>query len=180
MKRTLTDEQIEMFKHSELEQVARAERLAREELGLEDDGHESRAQRQPAMSPLSDASSMDDDLVGLVSSTPLERANVPSPSPAISRSETPTLPVPGFGSSKRSLSTSTKRSGASSSSKPAHPKKKHRKEEVPYEQRNKRKWEEHIASVNPVKGTWMYESKTENRLLREMDDVKDESVELDY
>ena len=59
-------------------------------------------------------------------------------------------------------------------------KKKQRKEEIPYEQRNKRKWEEHIASVEPVKGTWMYESKTENRMLREMDDVKAESVEMDY
>lgn len=184
-----------MFRHSEMEEIARAERLAREEMEQEREQKGVRAKeeqemerefaggrgKEKAMSPLSDASSMDEDLIGLATNTaPTKHAHTNSPSPA-----TPTLPVPSFTSTKRSHSTSTKHSGTSTStttSKPAHPKKKHRKEEVPYEQRNKRKWEEHIATVDPVKGTWMYESKTANRLRRELDDVRDEGggVEMDY
>lgn len=179
MRRTLTDEQIEMFRHSELEQIAREERLAREEQGLESDNDGGQA-GQRTKSPLSDVSSLEEDLVGLATFAPPTKQANASPSPAASRSGTPALPVAAFTSTKRSASTSTKRSETPGDSKPARPKKKFRKEEVPYEQRNKRKWEEHIATVDPVKGTWMYESKTENRLLREMDDVKAEEVELDY
>lgn len=164
VKRTLTDEQIEMFRHSELEQVARAERLAREELGLDDEA---------APSPRSDASSLDEDLVGL--SRPHKHPKHPhSLLTAASRSKTRTLPVDAFSSSKRSTST------ASADNRSGRQMKKQRKEDIPYDQRNKRKWEEHIATVDPVKGTWMYESKTENRLRREADNIKAESVELDY
>lgn len=185
VKRTLTDEQIEMFRHSELEQIARAERLWREEQGLDEEDDATYAQLG-AVSPRSDASS-NEDLVGLAKAAPVMKQKTvpvlsPAPAPAAveSRSATPTLPVPTFASTKRSNSSSSKQSGVSNTNKAGRRMKKQRKEEVPYEQRNKRKWEEHIATVEPVKGTWMYESKTKHRLLREMDDVKAESIEMDY
>lgn len=170
VKRTLTDEQIEMFRHSEMEQMARAERLARE---AQDEATEDQA---PAWSPHSDASSLEEELVGLASKTPSEKKP-----PAATRKPAPrknqVLPIPHFSSTKRTSPNTIDGVGVS---KPQRKMKRDREEEVPYEQRNKRKWEEHIASVDPVKGSWMYESKTENRLRREQDNIKDESVELDY
>jgi hypothetical protein len=47
--------------------------------------------------------------------------------------------------------------------------------DVPYEERNKRKWEGFIAGKDAVQG-----SLTHRRLAREMDDQKVESVEMDY
>ena len=180
VKRTLTDEQIEMLRHSEMEQIARMERLAQEEEEWQR-GDGAGGAEQAVRSPLSDASSMDEDLVGLATAMPVQRRSTPSRSSATRQSATSSLPPSAFSSTKHSNSASTPGAASSTSSNTtARPKKKQRKEEVPYEQRNKRKWEEHIATVDPIKRTWMYESKTENRLRREMDDVKAESVELDY
>lgn len=189
MKRTLTDEQVEMFRHSEVEQIAREERWAREAEGLddEDDKHDLHVEddtgnqaQERALSPLLDASDMDKEVVGLATAKPSAKRKRSPTVPATSPPKAQALPVPSFDSTKRTSSSSSPAPGESKASKAARPALRERKEEVPYEQRRKRKWEEHIANVDPVKGTWLYESKTENRLRRELDDVKAESVELDY
>lgn len=173
-KRTLTDAQIEMFRHSEWEMILREQRRKRKERDDEDEMEEgtTRGAKKRTWSFSSDASSLDDDLVGLSKAThfspPLSRS--PSPAP------TPSHQFPAFDSTKRVKATMT----APSTKKSSRPKKKQRKEEIAYADRNKRKWEEHVVTVEPVRGTWMYESKTENRVRREMDDVKAESVEMDY
>jgi len=129
VKRTLTDQQIEMFRHSELHQLEHAERLRREE----------EAEAGP--------------VTGAGEASPNSTAQA-SP-PAERRS------------SKDSRSTSTPSIGA---------KRKRKKEEkVPYAERNKRKWEDFVEAEDPVHGAM-----TQNRLLRELDDRKAETVELDY
>lgn len=50
-----------------------------------------------------------------------------------------------------------------------------RKEETPYDQRHKRKWEQYIDGEDPVHG-----SMTHRRLVRELDEQKAESIEMDY
>lgn len=176
VKRTLTDAQVEMFRHSEWEMMLREQRRKRNETEDEDEANEegmTRGAKKRTLSFSSDASSLDDDLIGLSKTTQLNAPLSRSPSPAPT---TQTHHVPSFDSTKSVKATMT----APSTKKPSQRKKKQRKEEIAYEDRNKRKWEEHVVTVEPVRGTWMYESKTENRVLREMDDVKAESVELDY
>ncbi|GAB7364401.1 hypothetical protein MBLNU230_g4944t1 [Neophaeotheca triangularis] len=51
-----------------------------------------------------------------------------------------------------------------------------RTEQIPYAQRNKRKWEKYIDEEEDPEQGWV----THNRRIREMDEIKVESVELDY
>ncbi|KAK5172157.1 uncharacterized protein LTR77_003795 [Saxophila tyrrhenica] len=122
VKRTLTDEQIKMFRHSEVQQFEREKRRKEEakEAGEVDSGAQALK----------------------VHSRPEER--IPS---------------------------STSRSN----SKPSVGATRKRKEEVPYAERHKRKWEAYVEKEDPVEG-----SMTQNRLRRELDNQKAEAVELDY
>ena len=150
MKRTLTHEQIEMFRHSELEEVARLQRLEAEEAAdqrhypVGDDAHDGAT----AASPVSEASSIEDELTGLAE---LKPSNAPPQ----------TL--------RRRLSVE------SSASRSTGTKSARKRQEVPYDQRHKRKWEDYIDENDPTEG-----SLTHRRIVRELDNNRDESVDLDY
>ncbi len=154
VKRTLTDEQIEMFTHSEMEQLRREERLQREQdvEALQEGKENSDVGPKHATKGLqgSDASSVEGDLLDLARcSQPVEQATTAYEKPSqTSRSE-------------RSDSTDVRR--------------RPRKEEVPYDQRHKRKWEDYIEEQDPLEG-----SLTHRRIVRQLDEQCTESVELDY
>ena len=144
MKRTLTDEQIAIFRRTELWQMKQEQKVEREA------EEEDRAERD--MSPVSDVSSLEDDLLAYATfkrrdylSPPKEPARRPS---SISRSDTTT-------------------SSAA--------RKRPREEEVPYDQRHKRKWEAYVGDVDPEHG-----SLTQRRMAREQDDQQAEPVDLNY
>ena len=67
VKRTITDEQIEMFRHSEMEMIAREERMRADDERQDGTARDDRSHR--VASPVSDASSVEGDLVGLAKAT---------------------------------------------------------------------------------------------------------------
>ena len=147
-----------MFRHSEMEMLLRDEKLRAERESMEIDheqNHEDNAngderKSERAVSPVSDASSMEDELLCLV-----RKESVEPPLVAMQRQRSP--------SSRRGTSHSTDL------------KTRQRAYETPYEQRHKRKWENYIEENDPFEG-----SLTHRRIVREMDQQHDESVELDY
>lgn len=66
-------------------------------------------------------------------------------------------------------------SGRSHSSTSAGSGWKVRQQQVPYAERHKRKWEHYIEREDPIEGTM-----THRRLARELDELQEESVDLDY
>ena len=167
VKRTLTDEQIEMFRHTEIEQLMRKRRLeADEEAEHEDDDDfyepaDSIGAGMPntyvpgSRSPVSDASSLEAELF---SSAATIRTTNPKPRPQPKKQR-----------SQSSRGESAQPKGARS------PRSRQRRVEVPYDQRNKRKWESYIDDTDPVHG-----SMTHRRLVRELDGQQNESVAIDY
>ena len=166
VKRTLTDEQIEMFRHSELEQLKRERRLKaeNEEIEEEDDDDDEYEPPEvvtadmptpPPVSPISDGSSLEDELYT---------------NPATAD---PGPPQAKLKPKKRRSQSS--RSGSVYSKTPLSPRSRQRKTEVPYDQRKKRKWEAYIDATDPVHG-----SMTHNRMLRELDQQAGDSVAMDY
>ena len=152
VKRTLTDEQIEMFRHSEIAQLVREGKLHEEDTFEETHSEgESDYDVGRSRTPRSDASSIEGDLVGLVD-------------PAL-----PQGPRPRAGKDK------TTRQRRSESPCVVGLLGRRRKEEVPYDERHKRKWEDFIEDNDPIEG-----SITHRRMARELDEQRDESVDLDY
>ncbi|KAI7250934.1 hypothetical protein KC335_g16740 [Hortaea werneckii] len=153
-KRTLTDEQIEMFRHSEIEQLLRERRLLEDE-----EEYQSRVPRdirgevERSPSSASGRSSLEGDLCDLAK---------PAAKPA-------TRPSPIRKPSQSSRSESSKSNGKSATWK------RQRKEEVPYDQRHKRSWEDFIEDNDPIEG-----SMTFRRNARELDDRQEEPVIMDY
>ncbi|KAM0712322.1 hypothetical protein Q7P37_011417 [Cladosporium fusiforme] len=157
VKRTLTDEQIEMFRHTELEELMRKRRLEAEAEEQEvddyadddDDEYEptlpDALSSAPPQSPLSEASSLEQEL-----STKATTANT----------------------KQRQSSDKLRQSNRSQTPNGRH---HQRKKEIPYEQRHKRKWENYIDGNDPVHG-----SMTRRRLVRELDEQRAESVSIDY
>jgi hypothetical protein len=168
VKRTLTDEQIEMFRHTEIEQLMRKRRLEADEDAEEDDEDDdyyeppepaefgvSNAYDSAPQSPVSDASSLEPELFN---SAATKRPTQPRPQPQ---------------PKKENLQSSR---GARAQPKGAvSPRSRKRKHEVPYDQRNKRKWENYIDNTDPVHG-----SMTHRRLVRELDRQQHQSVDIDY
>ena len=148
-KRTLTDEQIQMFRHSEMEQLIREGVLAREEEESVENT-ENLPKTGPTEPALSPASSIEEELLDIPAPTPL----VP-PTQKVDRQPSP---------SNRSDSTSTSAA-----------KKRQREKEVPYDQRKKRKWEAYIEDIDSEHG-----SRTRRRIMRELDEHRNEDVELEY
>lgn len=154
VKRTLTDEQIEMFRHTEMELLLREEQLRKEQ----DDGQieriEPRAFGQPtrerSVSTSSNVSSVEGDLLGLAQAE-LRAPQLPDIERKLSRGD-------------RSEASSCAASGQ-----------KGRSEDIPYDQRHKRKWEGYIEDNDPVEG-----SLTHRRIVREMDEQHEASIDLDY
>ncbi|GAB1736522.1 hypothetical protein NU219Hw_g7670t1 [Hortaea werneckii] len=147
-KRTLTDEQIEMFRHSEIEQLLRQRRLLEDEEDYQNrrsGGPQNEEQRAPSSD--SGRSSLEDDLHDLAK---------PAAKPA-------TRPAP-----TRKLSQSS-RSESSKSTVKSATWKRQRKKEVPYDQRHKRRWEDFIEDNDPIEG-----SMTFRRNARELDDRQEE------
>jgi hypothetical protein len=166
VKRTLTDEQIEMFRHTEIEQLIRKRRLEADEKAEEEDDDDyeppepsefgvSNAHGSVPQSTVSDASSLEAELL---SSAATKRPTQPRPQPQ---------PKKKYLQSGRGQSAQPK--GAVS------PRSRKRKYQVPYDQRNKRKWENYIDDTDPVHG-----SMTHRRLVRELDGQKHKSVAIDY
>ncbi|KAK6398289.1 hypothetical protein LTR65_003369 [Meristemomyces frigidus] len=149
-KRTLTDEQIAMFRHSEIQELLRERRLEREEEEYQNRDPEV---EQGARSPMSDTSSIEGDLVGLARPPPKQ----------------PPRPPPKRQPSQSSRSESSRSTGQSRGAS------KKRKQEVPYDQRHKRKWENYIDENDPVEG-----SLTHRRIVRQLDDQQTESLDMDY
>ncbi|GAB7335228.1 hypothetical protein MBLNU13_g07646t1 [Cladosporium sp. NU13] len=167
VKRTLTDEQIEMFRHTEIEQLIRKRKLEADAQGEEDDDDDDYEPPEPSefglsnacgsvpQSPVSDASSLEAELL---SSAATKR-------PTQSRVQ----PQPKKKKLQSSRGESTQPKGAVS------PRSRKRKYEVPYDQRNKRKWESYIDDTDPVHG-----SMTHRRLVRELDGQQHQSIAIDY
>ncbi|KAK5135371.1 hypothetical protein LTR08_005313 [Meristemomyces frigidus] len=158
-KRTLTDAQIAIFRHSEIEELLREERLQRDE----DDYQNRDPNEEGAHSPMSDASSIEGDLLGLARPPPKKRA--PPPPKELSLPPPPPSRRPSQSSRSESSRSTARSRGAS----------RKRKQEVPYDQRHKRKWETFVQEQHPEEG-----SLTHRRIVRELDDLTAESVEMDY
>lgn len=161
VKRTLTDEQIEMFRHTELQQLLRKQQLEAEERALDededDDFYEPTLPGGPAPvrgSPLSDASSLEAELRPQSTTTKPKRSKK---------------------SKRRSQKNGSRSARARSWQPPRSPRSRHRESEIPYDQRNKRNWEEFIDGNDPRHG-----SMTHRRLVRELDQQHDQDVAMDY
>lgn len=163
VKRTLTDEQIQMFRHTEIQQLLRAHRLQAEE-EAEDDDDDFYEPPEPdatdafvprSRSPASDASSLEAELFDSAP-TKLSEQRKSRHQPKKRRS--------------RSSRSESVQSGIARS-----PRSRQRKVEVPYDQRNKRKWESYIDGEDPVHG-----SMTHRRLVRELDGQQGQSTTMDY
>ena len=151
VKRTLTDEQIAMFRHSEIQQLVR-DGIAMKEEQDEDarEGVEATVDAELVNGVASEASSMEEEL-----------QNVAAPTqPVLAKQPLERLPTPSMRSETSLSSSSAKRM---------------REKEVPYDQRNKRKWEGYVEDVDPEQG-----SLTQRRIIRELDVQRHEEVELDY
>ncbi|OQN97704.1 hypothetical protein B0A48_16024 [Cryoendolithus antarcticus] len=156
-KRSLTDEQIAMFRHSEMVALQNAQNAD----GANDDNAEYEPQAidtpdvlelDPRL-PRSRDSSLEPELRAFASTK--HKHAKPRPAP---RQQ-----------SQSSRSESSHATNCSSKDK------RKRKEEVPYDERHKRKWEKYVEKQYPVEG-----ARTHRRLVRELDELKSASVELDY
>jgi hypothetical protein len=161
VKRTLTDEQIAMFRHTEFEQLMRKQRLqAEDEDEDDDDDDDSYEPPEPHMpivhaprptSPaVSDASSLEAELFQPKTSKTRTRA-------------------------KKKKKSRSNQNGSLPLQAPLSPRSRRRNTEVPYDQRNKRKWENYIDNEDPIHG-----SMTHRRLVRELDGQPSDSVAIDY
>lgn len=161
-KRTLTDEQIAMFRHTELEGLLRQQRLKAEDEDDDDDSYEPpepdmSIMRTPSpRSPVSDASSLEAEL--------FDNTRAREPKPYKSRAR-----------AKKKKKPRIIQSGNAPSMAPLSPRSRRRQTEVPYDKRYKRKWEAYIDNEDPVHG-----SMTHRRLVRELDGQQSDSVAIDY
>lgn len=152
-----------MFRHTEVEQLLRKRRLeADEEAEEEDDDFYEPADADAfqscapePQSPVSDASSLEAELFSSVAVQPSKRPKQ--------------RPQP------RKQSVQSNRSGSAQPKGARSPRSRKREAEVPYDQRNKRKWESYIDNEDPVHG-----SITHRRMVRELDSQQGRNVAMDY
>ena len=171
-----------MFRRREMWQMQRDREAAQE---AEREAREDAA--EGARSPMSDASSLEDELLTWAA------ANVKRPQPQpqtvpeaatkstaeatadVTADASPTtmpLPMPANATEERRPSQQS-RSDATDASESRKPRRF--QQAVPYAERNKRKWESYIDHVDNVEG-----SMTHRRMARELDNQQDEKVEMDY
>jgi hypothetical protein len=183
VKRTLTDEEIAVFRRTEEWQLERAKQKLREKAERAQEADMTAAQdasqnaeevpapranpTDRAQSPASEASSLEEELMAYAGLTK------PSSAASSSRPKKSSYPRPPPRDSRSSRSATP--NYASGSSNTSRKKKRKKSNEVPYDQRHKRKWESHIVDEDPVEG-----SLTHRRLARELDDQKERRVEMDY
>jgi hypothetical protein len=159
------DEQISMFRHTEFEQLMRKRRLQDDDEYEEDDddSYEPPGPDMPIIhtprpsSPISDASSLEAELFTNVTT------QQPKPSKIRTRQK------------KKNKKSRSNQSGNATTKAPISPRSRRRETEVPYDQRNKRKWENYIDNEDPIHG-----SITHRRLVRELDGQPSDSVAIDY
>ncbi|KAK3666149.1 hypothetical protein LTR22_002813 [Elasticomyces elasticus] len=163
-KRTLTDEQIAMFRNSEIQKLLRERRLRREESDYQNRDPDEDVREAPR-SPVSDASSIEADLVGLARPAAQRKTRTHKQKQRVKRKKQEKL------ANSRQPSQSSRSDTPQSTSSSRQP----RRQEVPYDQRNKRKWENFIDANDPVEG-----SLTHRRIVRQLDDAKDAEVDVDY
>ncbi len=148
-KRTLTDEQVEMFRHSEVEQLIREGLLARDEEEGVQDGEIAAGNESSGVAP-SEASSVEEELLSIAVPArliqPVEKV-IKQPSPSIH----------------------------SAASETSSAMRRRRENDIPYQERNKRKWEGYVEDTDPMHG-----SRTHRRIVRELDEQRVEDVELEY
>ena len=137
-----------MFRHSELETIAREEKMRADDEQQGDIATNSRPDK--ATSPVSDASSVEGDLIGLAKATVTA-----APASASTQRKQHSRP------NGRRYSTD--------------PYARSRAQDIPYDQRHKRKWEAFIDENDPIEG-----SLTHRRIVRELDEQHAKSVNLDY
>ena len=132
-----------------MEQLIRDRLLARDE---HDDGEEANISEPNniSASAMSPASSIEEELANTIP----PKLSVPHPTETVSQ-PTPSTPSD---TSQNSTALRTRREAG-----------------VPYDQRNKRKWEGYIEDVDPEHG-----SRTHRRIVRELDEQRTEKVELEY
>ncbi|OQO00514.1 hypothetical protein B0A48_13864 [Cryoendolithus antarcticus] len=157
MKRTLTDEQIAMFRHSELMALQHAQKV--------DDADHDHDDYEPLSHDTPNDLKMDSGL-------PRSRDSSLEPELRAFASTKHKHAKPRSVPRQQSQSGCSESSHATNSSSKA---KRDRKEEVPYDERHKRKWEKYVEKEYPVEG-----ARTHRRLVRELDELKSASVELDY
>lgn len=181
IKRTLTDEDIAFFRRREQWDLERRqaedldERVA--EWSSEGAGGDENFAKQTmnrALSPRSDVSSLEDELVSaavrekmhqIPPEKPQAQALQPKPSELRQAAWQQSWNPPREHSQSSRSDTVVATDGN----------KRRRTREVPYEERHKRNWESYIEANDPLEG-----SLTHRRLARELDDQKQESIEMDY
>ncbi|KAK3669826.1 hypothetical protein LTR78_010284 [Recurvomyces mirabilis] len=175
--RMLTDEQIALFRHSEIELLLRERRLRRDEedyhardVGTVEGGDEEEDRDHENFTTHSD-SSLEDDLVGLAQ-PPTQPPPRPTPPTSTSRQKPKHRKS---AAAKKRAKRRQSQTNPSDDSASTGSMQRHRAQEVPYDQRNKRRWEDYIEDTDPVHG-----SITHRRMVRELDQHLAEAVEVDY
>ncbi|KAK5112460.1 hypothetical protein LTR62_004216 [Meristemomyces frigidus] len=198
-KRTLTDEQIALFRHSEVQRLLRERRLQCDEVAYQereaekqrdyedgwdeedyedgycegdydDDGYYEEDCYDHESAPLQGYSS-DSSLEGdLVGlARQSEKELTPQPPSKTTTKREEHMVI-------KQLAIPPSQSSRSDSSHSSEPGRRQRTKEVPYKQRHKRKWEDYIDANDPIHG-----SITHRRMVRELDQHTEvPSVEVDY
>ncbi|KXL46499.1 MAG: hypothetical protein FE78DRAFT_79037 [Acidomyces sp. 'richmondensis'] len=162
-KRTLTDKQVGMFRHSEIQSLLRQRRLQIE--GREKEqracNHYGTEELEACDNTIRSSASQGSSIEGeLVSDSDLARSRASLSKPPVGQRK----PQSGHcetASSSNCRSSTTQR--------------KRRHGEVPYDRRHKRQWEQYIEDNDPIEG-----SMTHRRIVRELDDQTAEEVDMDY
>lgn len=154
----MTDEEIAVFRRRELWDLQRscqakiAEAAEGQSRGLESETNCAEDLTKHGGSPLSDVSSLEDVLISHAAREKMHHPQQPHRS--------------------RSIPSQSSRSGTVISTDSI---KRRRLREVPYDERHKRNWESYIEENDPLEG-----SLTHRRMARELDNLKQETFEMDY
>ena len=157
VERTITDEQVEIFRHTELFQLRLAERRKAQE--------DAQAREAEANGGLSESHSTVSEAAHSAN-MPVDGTNTRIPALNQTSQYSPPTPQPehqtlGFFDNKAHS---------------ARVKEERRAQRnIPYDQRHKRKWESYIQDKDPAQG-----SRTHRRIARELDAAKEEKFDLDY
>jgi len=195
VERTLTDKQIAVFRHRELTEIIQRHQAEQAE---------QHQQHQPHHEVNADTT--EDTLNSSVHEDTMESSQLPAEPPFPDTPQPQPHPVSTGSATDQETLTSTlahadavlppvnevtgrqpllpditqqpsqsRRDSSATPSTNGPTKRRKRKQETPYDQRHKRKWEQYIDGNDPRHG-----SMTHRRLVRELDEQKVESIEMDY
>jgi len=194
VKRTLTDEQIAIFRHRELTEFIRQHEAEQAAIHIEEtdakfvsgiaavsaqsNGQEdlpddtSPVQADSVVSKLRMTGKPPGDVLDPFLDTTQLQQDVSLSQPALTNEVVKPRSAPDRTGKQNPQSS---RGSSAVPSTKASGKRRQRQKETPYDQRHKRKWEQYIDGEDPVHG-----SMTHRRLIRELDEQKAESIEMDY